>query len=241
MRCRQACNCWSVSSKPLPRECAGDIVKLNGATENPSLSDKGGSFFQDFGKDTYLKNKLRTVSCEQKYFFPLLLPISFEIQGNALRRSDPLRLEGCLLWVTWNKWKTNRKLAWGITSSKDHRTLGELACQTQNCLLLSCWTVERGQYLRQSHMVMVLEFTSLLPLIKHQLLCQYGPKPNISSITGKLVIPFADSQACLAEGLSSVVCRTPDPFNPCVNTMVCRGVSMSKRGLFHKGVKLSSF
>lgn len=41
-------------------------------------------------------------------------------------------------------------------------------------------------------MVMVLEFTSLLPLIKHQLLFQYGPKPNISSITGKLAIPFAD-------------------------------------------------
>lgn len=50
----------------------------------------------------------------------------------------------------------------------------------------------REQYLWQSHMIMVLLFTSLLTLIKHQLLYQDGPKPYISRIPGKLVIPFAD-------------------------------------------------
>lgn len=239
--CRQASNSYSVPPKPLPYECAGDAVERNSTMENPSLSKQGGSFFWDFREGPYLKNKFRMASYEQKYFFPLLLPISFEILGNATRSSDPLRLEGCLLWVTWNKWKTNRKLTRGITLSKNHWTQGELAYQTQNSLLLSCWT-EKGDNICGSPIWLQLGvFTSRLPLIKLQLLCQYGPKLDLSSIPGKLVIPFADrAKPALLRGYQVWFARLRSHSVPTWTPWSVRGVSMSKRGFFHKGVKLSS-
>lgn len=242
MSCRRVCNGQSVSPKPLLYECAADAVEWNSTTENPSLSDQGGSFFQDFGKETHLKNKLRMASCEQKCFFPLLLPISFEIRGNATRSSDPLRLEGCLLWVTWNKWKTNRKLTWGITLSKDDWTRGELACQTQSSPLLSCWT-EKGNNICSSPMWLWCGvFTSLLSLIKLQLVCQYGRKPNISSIPGKSAIPCADrAKPASLRGYQVWFARLRSHSVPAWTPWSVRGVSMSKRDFFHKGVKFSPF
>lgn len=160
-------------------------------------------------------------SCEQKHFLPLLLPISSEIQENAVRSSVTLRLERCWLWVTWNKWKTNRKITWGITLSKNHWTQGELAYQIQNSFLLSCWMKEGNSI-----------YDSLIQLrcMSSPLFCPWSsavpewPQTHHKQHPREVSGSFCwQTQACLTEGISGVACQALVPFSPSMNPMVCQG------------------